>query len=471
MIQKSILNISILLLVWDNIAWGQGNNELLSKLNSDINYFQEAIQSSHPNVYKYISKTSLDSLFIESQFTTSDSLSYVELERRVRHILSRIGCAHTYIVAPKRTTDKVFPLRFYAQQGELLVTKDLENELDINRQYKVLSINGNTSTSIITKMMDYRPSDGYDNTFKYKLINSDSWFSKMYEFYFDSDKIKTITLIDTAFNSIQIKRKFIPIEVKNNTNEYIYDSKFGKSVKLKFYENNVATLKISSFSGFPIIGKYINGNHYKKALKEVEENNTQTLIIDLRNNTGGDAMSGYRLVARFIDKTHRIIIRNHKGKVFKYATFGSKIGLVLNSFLGNLFSGRIPLFKERKSYVRIKPRENIYKGKVIILINGTTLSTASNVASIFKYKTNAVLVGEETGGGENLLNAYVFPKIELSNSNIKIQIPQYQVNLNLVNNTGSGVIPDREVSPSFQYLVSGDDWILNEIILTNVHSK
>ncbi len=87
------------------------------------------------------------------------------------------------------------------------------------------------------------------------------------------------------------------------------------------------------------------------------------------------------------------------------------------------------------------------------------------MASIFKYKTNAILAGEETGGGENLLNAYVFPRIKLPNSQIKIQIPQYRVDLGLVNNAGSGVTPDIEVPSNIKSIVIGEDWVLNEILL------
>jgi hypothetical protein len=462
--KQQILNIVIFLIIGNNLVLGQVENELLFNLNSDLNYFKKAIQSSHPSVYQYISKSTLDSLFIESQFEASDNLSNKELEKRIRLILSKIGCVHTYIVKPKRTTSKVFPVFFYAQNDELFVIKDLEKKIDVNKKYKVLSINGNTSESIINKMKDYRPSDGYNSTFKYQLINSASWFSKMYEFYFDSDSIKTINLIDSVYNSIQIKRNLILIEKHNTTNNTANDYQFGKSVKLNFHENNIAVLKINSFSGVPLFGKYINGNHYKKALKAIGDNSMKTLIIDLRNNTGGDALSGYRFVSHFIDEKHRVTIQHHKGEIFKYATFKSKSELVLSLFLGNLFSGRIPQFKDRKSYVKIKPRKKIYKGKVFVLTNGLTLSTASNVASIFKHKTDAVLVGEETGGGENILNAYVFPKIKLPYSQIMIQIPQYRINLCLENKASLGVPPEIEIFPDFQPVVSGKDWMLNEIL-------
>ncbi|HHH53263.1 MAG TPA: hypothetical protein ENK91_06365, partial [Bacteroidetes bacterium] len=154
--KQLILNIITFLIIGNNSVLGQVQKDLLLKMNSDLNYLQEVIQSSHPSVYQYIGKSTLDSLFTKLQFKTSESLTKKELEKRIRLILSKIGCVHTYIVQPNRTTDKVFPLLFYAQNNDLFVIKDFEKEVDVNKRFKVLSINGNTSASIITKMKDYR---------------------------------------------------------------------------------------------------------------------------------------------------------------------------------------------------------------------------------------------------------------------------------------------------------------------------
>lgn len=454
----------VLLFLFSSLLWGQSNQkDLLIKLNTDLDYFQEVIESSHPGVYQYISKSDLDSLFETSHFKMTDSLSYTELEKKIRNILSQIGCVHTYIVKPKRKQSKIFPLRFYATGNELYVTNDFNNKLDIKKEYKVFAINGNKSKHIIKTMMNYRPADGFNKSFKYQLINSPSLFNMMYEFYFDSDRIKTITLIDSTPDTLEIVCSMLDtIAVKDKKN-IDYDSQFGAFTRIKYLEEEVALLKISSFHGLPIIGKLINRNHYKKALKEIEEKKIQTTIIDLRDNTGGDAMSGYCFVSYFINEKHKVTIHHHKGNIFKYASFGSKTGLVLNVIVGNLFSGRTPQFKDRKSSVTIKPKQKLFTGDVYVLINGLTLSTASNVASIFKYKTNAIIAGEETGGGEETLNAYSFPKIKLPNSKIEIQIPQYNINLNM-GTVGSGVNPDKELRSHFQKMISEDDWMLNELI-------
>jgi len=346
----------------------------------------------------------------------------------------------------------------------LYVTKDFNDKLDVTKKYKVLAINGNKSKHIIKTMMDYRPSDGYNKSFKYQLINSSSWFNMMYEFYFDSDSIKTITLVDSTLHSIKVVCRMLDATPVKDKKGIDYDTQFGDYVKIKYFEGKVALLKISSFHGLPIIGKMINDNHYKKALKEIEDKNIQTTIIDLRNNTGGDAKSGYRLVSHFINEKHKVLIQRNKGNTFKYATLKSKIRLILNAIFGNLFSGRMPQFKDRKSFVTIKPKQKIFTGKVYVLSNGFTLSTASNVASIFKYKTNAIIAGEETGGGERTLNAYFFPKIKLPNSKIEIQIPQYNIDLNLDGTIGSGVVPDIKLTNNFQNIITEGDWMLNELI-------
>jgi len=75
---------TFLIVLFSNLLWGQSNqSDLLLKLNADLNYFQEAIESSHPNVFQYISKPDLDSLFVKSHFKDTDSLSYVELEKKL----------------------------------------------------------------------------------------------------------------------------------------------------------------------------------------------------------------------------------------------------------------------------------------------------------------------------------------------------------------------------------------------------
>ncbi len=459
-----ILITSFFIFFVNNALIAQENStELITKLNEDLDYFQKVIEKTHPITYLHIDKNKLDSIFTASRFNSTQVLSNIELEKRIRRILSKIGCVHTYIVKPKRKPQKQIPLTFYANQDNIFIIKDLDSLINTSNPLKLLDINGNTSQDIIANMLYYRAEDGYATTFKYQLINSPKWFNKMYSFYFDSDTIKRIRFINDHQDTLQITRKLKDRVANTGKVKTDYDSQFGKNVFIKYY-NDIAVLRIKSFSSFfVILGTIANNNQYKKALKEIEHKKVKKLIIDLRDNTGGDGMSGYRLVSRFINEKHRVNIQYHGGGIFKYAIFKSKIGLVLNFIAGNLFSGRVPTFKDKKSYINIKPKPHIYTGKVYVLVNGLTASTASNVASFFKHKTDAVLLGEETGGGENNLNAYVYPKIRLPNSKIEVKIPQYRINLGLNDRIGSGVVPDIKIDNILRY-TSDNDGILNKAI-------
>ncbi len=472
MMYQILIKLFLISLLGNTLIAQAPSAALTAKLNEDLDYFQKVIEETHPIIYKYVEKSELDSIFAESRFDSTQVLSNIELEKRVRHILSKIGCIHTNIVKPERIVRKIFPLKFYAKGKDIFIVKDLDSLLDLTHSLKLIDINGNTSEEIITKMLDYYASDGYNTTFKYQLINFPQLFNLMYGLYFDSDSIKHIKFVDGMQDTLQITRKLIDIEPPKITAETGYDSKFGKYVFVKYYEDkDIAVLKITAFSSFfPIIGTIVNNNRYKKALKEIEKKKIKNLIIDLRYNGGGDGMSGYKLVSRFINEKHKVNMQYHGGGIFKYATTKSKMMLTLNFFLGNLFSRRVPTFKNGKSYINVKPKKRLYTGKVYVLINGLTASTASIVASFFKYKTDAILMGEETGGGENNVNGYCYPKIRLPNSKIEIRIPQYRINLGLSDKIGSGVVPDIKIDNRLIYTEKGDGVLSKAIELISNQS-
>ncbi len=472
-----LIQLLVIFFISNTLVAQEHSTVSISQLNEDLDYFQKVIEKTHPIIYLHIDKAELDSIFAKNRFDSTQVLSNIELEKRVRSILSKIGCVHTSVAKSKRKVEYVFPLKFYAEGKDMFIIKDLDSLLDVTQPLKLLDINGNTSEEIITKMLEYRASDGYNTTFKYQFINSPKWFSLTYNFYFDNDTVKNIRFVNSNQDTLQITRKLKAI-VSNQTKVKTkvkpnYDSKFGKKVFVKYYNNeDVAVLRIKSFStSFPIIGTMVNNKRYKKALKEIEERKIKNLIIDLRYNTGGDGMSGFKLASRFMNEEQRINVQYHGGGIFKYATFGSKVMLVLNGFLGNLFSGRTPTFRERRSYINVKPKRKLYTGKVYVLTNGLTASTAGIVASLFKYRTDAILIGEETGGGENNVNGYMYSRIRLPNSKIKLQIPQYRIDVGVTDRIGSGVVPDIKIDNMLRYTEKSDGILNKAIQLISNESK
>lgn len=113
--------------------------------------------------------------------------------------------------------------------------------------------------------------------------------------------------------------------------------------------------------------------------------NTKGLILDLRENGGGDISGMFKVLGRFIDeKTIIAYARSKSGKGH------------------NDFSESIP--------VDVTPYDGIrYKNKVALLIDRGTFSAASFTSLSSKALPNVILIGDTTGGGTGAPNGGQLP--------------------------------------------------------------
>ena len=86
-------------------------------------------------------------------------------------------------------------------------------------------------------------------------------------------------------------------------------------------------------------------------------------------------------------------------------------------------------------------------------------------ATYLKYKANATIIGEETGGNIAGSNAIVSGNIMLPNTKVRVFIPYYHIyhNINVTNN-GYGLIPDIKTTYSPGDVLQGIDVDLNKVL-------
>ena len=107
---------------------------------------------------------------------------------------------------------------------------------------------------------------------------------------------------------------------------------------------------------------------------------------------------------------------------------------------------------------RFSPAEkHLYKGKLTILMDGGTFSAASLVASQLRKKRNAILVGDESGGGAQGCYAMVMPTLTLPNTKMRVFLPLYYINHESDALAGRGIIPDFYLLPDLGKKVKGID--------------
>lgn len=148
-------------------------------------------------------------------------------------------------------------------------------------------------------------------------------------------------------------------------------TKFGvnKTVETDWYtmaqlDNNIVYLEIKTFISFiPDFYKTISSFHYEKGI-----------IIDIRNNRGGLEDATLDFASNFIEGKQTVLYRRFK-----------------NGTRHNDFTNYRPVLLDGTNFFP--------DTKIILLTDNNTYSAANMFASIMKDCTNAILVGNKTGGG------------------------------------------------------------------------
>ena len=138
----------------------------------------------------------------------------------------------------------------------------------------------------------------------------------------------------------------------------------------KIFEDNVGYMYYSSFSND------VNNSSLDQILMKMAL--CSGLIIDVRNNGGGNLINVDRIASRFFND------RTHIGYI------SHKIGPGHNDF-----SELYPKYMESSNRVR-------YQKPVVVLTNRGCYSATNEFVSIMKYSPLTTIVGDKTGGGSGL---------------------------------------------------------------------
>jgi len=132
------------------------------------------------------------------------------------------------------------------------------------------------------------------------------------------------------------------------------------SVVSKTFEKNnkkIGYIYISIFSNS-------TAEQFEKELKKLESKKIDSLIIDVRDNSGGHLTTATKIISMFLDSKHIIYQTDTKGKIEKFYSNG----------------------KETKKY------------KIVVLQNRNSASASEMLSAALKEEYGAIVVGENSYG-------------------------------------------------------------------------
>lgn len=402
----------------------------------DIDYFFNNAELIHPDLYFKISKTELSNHIQLLENKIKDSISVNDFSKKMRALVNKIGDGHTNVGFSDELYDAYtnatcrIPFQVKFNEEKLFVSISKTEELMAGDE--ILSINNIEAKKFLA--LNKYPIVDMESQRNKQLEQSFSYFLFM-EYGF-TEKVNLRVKRNGAVLKKEIK--LVQKVEKDPVPNYSY----------KTMNDSVGVLQVNSFYD-------LNTKAYKHFLdstfNQVDSNNIKLLIIDLRNNGGGNTYYGtillpyvnvtnYKFTQKYQVKTSKpekeFIRKNYISWYIRPLLLFSKMG---RAYLYNK-NGTITDFNLDEQ--QLDPVENAFQHDVCVLTSNDTYSAAADFVGAFNYVKRGLIVGDTVG---QPYSGYIDKiMLTLPNSNLSggVSFKKYEFVGTTESNKHEGIPPD-----------------------------
>jgi hypothetical protein len=431
-------------------------NQQLSpeQLIADVDFYLKTLEEAHANPYAQISAKEFRARAdeIKSRIRRQGAMTQKEFWLLFTRLVSAIQDSHSYVVDPRffvkpeDDTTKYFPLRTVYIDGKIVVTASFADE-KIEKGAVIEAINGTSSKELIRKISEHRfgvERERVESAVLWLWVGAAEIFGRPSEFtvtFADGRKVQVRGLRLPEFIAREnAARSANPSAAKNNS-----------PLELKLLDGGVAYLNSTTFE--------YDLEEYRALLKDVftqiRSSGVERLIIDLRNNTGGNSALGDALIGMFNSKPYRHYSMRWKRSVQYVEEMKRKKTPLPDNYLalrpGEMLSGESQVVRPGDNPLR-------FKGRVYVLSSKETFSSGQMFLAVVKDNGLAQVIGEENNEPVCSYGEVFF--FNLPNSRLRTSLSVKYFTPPAGCKDARGVVPDIPVKRRVADYVTGRDAIL-----------
>lgn len=373
------------------------------QISEDLDQWLVFLENTHPQLSYTVANVDAFYAGIEQlKKSITEPISALEFWKKVTVFNHVLNDGHTVIKFPKLKTlanqhikngGGLFPFQVVFDQDKLTIKSKLDGEHTEFRGYEITHINGQKSNDFILPLL--QRTNGDSERFRKALLQRQ--LSEYIWLYYGDFKSFDLSL--TKYGQQQTK-----IFTASKT-VFSLNDVFSEAFKFEILDESNALITLNTFSWGAEYKDVIAFLH--KAFAKIQQKNIQHVIIDIRENGGGDDGIWIDGILPYIaDKTWRTG-SNNKFKVLKgRANKERKVGDIIES---------------ENSFRDVDNSVEKFTGDVSVLISAFTYSSSILFANVVQDHQFGQLVGETTGGKSGQTGGT--QAITLTNSKLKVVSP------------------------------------------------
>jgi len=424
------------------------------EVKEDFKYLYKTLEQTHYNLYVITKKETFEKQFQKTYNSITDSLTVLEITRLFQPFAALSSLAHCNISFPwniyfdktNQINARVFPFSLTLLNGHVFITANYSSDTSIQTGDEILSIDGIPVTIKMDEVYDFLSGEGKE--IKNTLIDIVTfprvywWIYGNVNQYLVQIKHKKGNIKSAIIKSIQasdyeqLAGRNKPVFSLNREFKFIGDIAY---LHPSIFINNQSGGNTSEQETFET-NEFIS--FIDSSFREIHKTKSQSLIIDLRGNPGGDNAFSDPMIAYFATKPFSFCsefnvktsnITKQFWKDVKDTSLQDLKNQILTKKDGETFKVAFQNYSPRTDSLR-------FKGKVYVLIDRYSYSNTVSVAAIVQDYDFGEVIGEPT---TDVASSYgATHQFKLPNSQIFVSYPKAFIVRPNGNRTLEGLTPD-----------------------------
>jgi hypothetical protein len=443
------------------------NSFALKEMQEDFDLLQKAIEEVHGGLYRHLTRDRVNGHFSTLRTKLNTVKSKNEFITLVSETLAGLRDGHLRLEYDSETTaelstSKLLPLSVNLEGDKVVVAyNETTDNSTIKPGMELISVNGTGTNELVMQMMPKISGDGFIETGKKWGIEKN--FAAYYWIFINQASVfkvevraadggtQTVTINGVTRAERLTNRKGNPVNsimLKNSL------SPNRPNISLAIHGGNIAQVSVLGFQG----GSF--KEELDSVFRSISEKKVKAVVLDLRGNGGGVDEYGAHLVSQFTTQPFRYFDHIHLRSIspffttWKPSTYEDlKAGTRPDPAGGYLVTERL-----HPGVGTQAPGKYPFSGRLVVLLNGGTFSTAADVTAALHGMKRATFVGEESGGGYQGNTSGLNARVILPHSGLSVRISLYDYwNAVVAQQPGRGTLPDHSAGDRVSDILDGKD--------------